>query len=82
MNREDSSYLRKSQKPLLSALRAYRKPSSWDSPKAYLVNGSFKMPVNFHQATKPHIPEDSTLHNHCCENCKSNIILLIHHCIM
>jgi hypothetical protein len=47
--------------------------------RAYSVNGSFKMPVNFYQATKHHIQEDSTPHNHCCENLQSNIIFLIHH---
>jgi hypothetical protein len=32
---------------------------------------SSEMSVNFQRTTRRYIPEDSTLHNHCCENLKS-----------
>jgi hypothetical protein len=34
---------------------------------------SIRTPVNINQTTCPHIPEDSTLQTHCCENLKSDI---------
>jgi hypothetical protein len=95
MKRKDSLCLRKSQKPLLCALKnaesLLRKilmmgfsimAGHTAHIGVYLVNSSIKMPVNFYQATKHHIPEASTIHNHYCENFKSNIIFLIHHCII
>jgi hypothetical protein len=41
------------------------------SSKALLVACSSKMLVNFQWTTQRYIPEDRTLHNHCCENLKS-----------
>jgi IS5 family transposase len=32
---------------------------------------SSKILVNIHWTTRHHIPEDSTLHRHCCENPRS-----------
>jgi hypothetical protein len=34
---------------------------------------SFKTSVDFQRATRRYIPEDRTLHNHCCEKLKSCI---------
>jgi hypothetical protein len=37
------------------------------------AGGKHKMSVDFQQTTQRYIPEDSTLHNHCCENLKSHM---------
>jgi hypothetical protein len=38
---------------------------------------SSETPINFHWTTQHYIPEDRILHNHCCENLKSNIMQFI-----
>jgi hypothetical protein len=37
-----------------------------------------KMSVDFQHTTWPYAPEDSTLHNHHCENLKSYIVFLFY----
>jgi hypothetical protein len=37
---------------------------------------SSEMSVDIQRTTRRHIPEDDTLHNHLCENLKSQIIRL------
>jgi hypothetical protein len=41
---------------------------------------SSRMSVSLHQSTQHYIPEDRSLHIHCCENLKSNIILITGDC--
>jgi hypothetical protein len=33
--------------------------------------------IDFQQTTQRNIPEDSTLHNHCCENLKSSRLKIV-----
>jgi hypothetical protein len=39
---------------------------------------SSEMLVDFYRTTRRYIPEDSTLHNHRCENLRSSIILALY----
>jgi hypothetical protein len=47
----------------------------WDSSTLKMeVTCSFETSVDFQRTTRRYIPEDSTLHNHLCENLKSHIL--------
>jgi hypothetical protein len=35
--------------------------------------------VDFQRTTRRYIPEDSTLHNHCCENLKTYNLIIVHY---
>jgi hypothetical protein len=35
--------------------------------------------VNIQQTVHRHIPEDNTVHSHCCENLKSNKLYTVSH---
>jgi hypothetical protein len=40
----------------------------------------FKTLVDFQRTTLRYIPEDRALHNHCCENLKSYIFIMLNIC--
>jgi hypothetical protein len=64
-----------------------QKPSNPECKQACLAYSSIlktkvicssETPADFHQTTQRYISEDRTLHNHCCENLKSNSVMTLY----
>jgi hypothetical protein len=42
------------------------------------VTCSSEISVAFQRTTRHYLPEDRTLHNHCCENLKAYVVFILH----